>query len=158
MNTKRAFLFDRMLGRLCRKMRLLGYDSKLNPEGDSGRFLLNAEHERRVPVTRSMRHHDRPGPEPIVLKSEDTTDQLVELFQTLGDPPQFEPFIRCLECNEALVEEPASSVKEEVPAYILEHFDRYHRCPGCRRIYWEGSHYEDMAKEVEELERRIEKK
>jgi uncharacterized protein with PIN domain len=153
---KCAFLFDRMLGRLCRKVRLLGYDATLNPEGESGRFLLNAEGEGRLPVTRSTRHHDRPGPTPIVLKSEDTTEQLVELFQAIDEPPQFEPFIRCLECNEPLVEESASSVENEVPTYIREHFDRFHRCPGCRRIYWEGSHFEDMTKEVEGLERRIE--
>lgn len=158
MSTKRTFLFDRMLGRLCRKMRLLGYDAKLNPERETGRFLLNAQREGRVPVTRSTRLHDRPGPSPIILKSQDTTEQLVELFRAVGEPPQFEPFIRCLECNAELVEEQASSIEGEIPPYIQEHFDRYHRCPECRRIYWEGSHYEDMTREVEDLERKIAKK
>ena len=37
-----ALLFDRMLGKLCRAMRLLGYDAVLNSEGESGRFLLTA--------------------------------------------------------------------------------------------------------------------
>ena len=46
---------SRMLGRLCRKMRLLGYDVTLNPEGETGRFLINADREGRIPVTRSTR-------------------------------------------------------------------------------------------------------
>ena len=32
----RSFLFDRMLGKLCVKLRMLGVDAKLNPEGESG--------------------------------------------------------------------------------------------------------------------------
>jgi uncharacterized protein with PIN domain len=155
MKSKRAFLFDRMLGKLCRKMRLLGIDAILNPEGEAGRFLLNAQREGRIPVTRSTRHHDRPGPEPIVLKTEATADQIVELFHALGEVPRFEPFTRCLECNAVLTVEDAASVAAEVPPYIREHFDRYHRCPGCRRIYWEGSHFEEMTRAVEELEKRI---
>ncbi|MCD6380558.1 hypothetical protein J7M07_08970 [bacterium] len=48
MNESHTFLFDGMLGRLCRKMRLLGFDSKLNPESDAGHFLINADKEKLI--------------------------------------------------------------------------------------------------------------
>ncbi len=155
---KGAFLFDRMLGRLCVKMRMLGYDSKLNSEGESGRFLLNATKEERVAVTRARSMRDRPGPEPIVLSAEDTAGQIVELFAALDLAPRFEPFTRCLECNALLVEEAADALAAQIPPYIEKNFKRFHRCPECGRIYWEGSHFQAMSDEVRTLEAKLKAK
>ena len=155
---KRSFLFDRMLGRLCIKMRMLGYDSKLNPEGENGRFLLNAAKEGRIAVTRARSMRDRPGPKPLILGSEDTAEQIVELFTALGLAPRFEPFTRCLECNGLLVEENAEALRGQIPPYIENNFQRFHRCPDCKRIYWEGSHFQAMLGEVKELEAKMKKK
>jgi uncharacterized protein with PIN domain len=152
MRSKRAFLFDRMLGSLCRKMRLLGYDCELLPEGETGRFLVVAEREDRIAVTRARRHSDRPGKPAVVLKKETVKEQIIELFETLGEAPRFEPFTRCLECNELLVEHPPAAVKGNVPPYIERTFTLFHRCPGCGRLYWEGSHYQAMAEEIREIE------
>ena len=151
-----AFLCDRMLGRLCRKLRLLGYDAKLNPEKEAGRFFLNAEFEGRVAVTRARGLRDRPGGPPVVLEAKDTEKQLRELFLKLGGKPALVPFTRCLECNALLVEEEATAVEGKVPLYIVEHFDRFHRCPSCERIYWEGSHYEAMVGEIKRIKRLFE--
>ena len=128
-----SFLCDRMLGRLCRMLRLLGFDARLNPDGESGRFLVTADREGRIAVTRARRQYDRPGNPAVILTAEAVADQVVELFATLPEPPRFEPFTRCLECNVVLVEEPLESVADEVEPYIAEHFQRYHRCPSCRR-------------------------
>jgi len=155
---KRSFLFDRMLGRLCIKMRMLGYDSKLNPEGENGRFLLNAAKEGRIAVTRARSMRDRPGPKPLILGSEDTAEQVVELFTALGLAPRCEPFTRCLECNGLLVEENAEALRGQIPPYIENSFQRFHRCPDCKRIYWEGSHFQAMLGEVKELEAKMKKK
>jgi uncharacterized protein with PIN domain len=155
-HSKPALLFDRMLGRLCRTMRLLGYDAELNSEGENGRFLLNAESLSRVAVTRSRGLRDRPGTRPIVLESEETMDQIVELFSKLGGKPEFAPFTRCLECNEMLAEEQPDAVRDEVPSYIMEKFDEFHRCPACRRVFWRGSHFEAMVRKIGEIERMLE--
>ncbi len=152
-SSRPALLFDRMLGRLCRTMRLLGYDAELNSEGESGRFLLNAESLSRVAVTRSRGLRDRPGAKPIVLESGETMDQIVELCSKLGGKPDFAPFTRCLECNEPLTEETPEAVRDEVPSYIMGKFDEFHRCPACRRVFWRGSHYEAMVRKIEEIER-----
>jgi uncharacterized protein with PIN domain len=155
---EQTFLFDRMLGRLCVKMRMLGYDSKLNPDGENGRFLLNALKEGRIAVTRARSMRDRPGPEPVILASEDAVEQIAELFAALDLTPRFEPFTRCLECNARLVEEAAESVKGRVPPYIERTFRRFHRCPQCGRIYWEGSHFQAMSGEVKRIEARLKRK
>ncbi len=151
-----AFLCDRMLGRLCRKLRLLGLDAELNPEREAGRFFLNAEFEDRIAVTRARSLRDRPGNPPVVLEADDTDGQIRELFSKLHERPVLAPFSRCMECNVPLEDADAESVKGSVPAYISERFDRFHRCPTCGRIYWEGSHFEAMAGEVERIKRLVE--
>jgi uncharacterized protein with PIN domain len=155
---KPSFLFDRMLGKLCVKLRMLGYDSKFNPEGENGRFLLNAAKEGRIAVTRARGMRDRPGPKPVVLGSEGVSEQIIELFAALRLSPHFEPFTRCLECNAPLAEETAEAVKGQIPPYIEKNFERFHRCSECKRIYWEGSHFQAMSEEVKELETRMIKK
>ncbi len=157
MNEKRpAFLCDRMLGRLCRRLRLLGCDAKLNPERETGRFFLNAEFEGRLAVTRARGLRDRPGGPPIVLEAEEVDEQVIELFSKLGLKPDLRPFTRCLECNVPLEDADPAAVEGKVPSYISERFDRFHQCPSCGRIYWEGSHYEAMVEQVERLRRQLE--
>lgn len=150
--TSRSFLLDRMLGKLCVKLRMLGVDAKLNPEGETGRFLVNAMKEGRTAVTRARSMGDRPGARPVILSSTGTVEQVVELFAALGEVPRFEPFTRCLECNERLVEAPEESVKGLVPPGVERDFHRFHRCPACGRIYWEGSHFQAMSNEVKRIE------
>jgi uncharacterized protein with PIN domain len=156
MKEKYKFLCDLMLGSLCRKLRLFGFDAELNREGEAGRFLVRADREGRVAVTRARRHYDKPpGRLPVVLCSNSVTGQIVELFKALGGEPRFEPFTRCLECNVELVDEAVDTAKAEVPEYIAEHFEEYHRCPSCRRLYWKGSHYEAMVEEIDKIQYEI---
>ena len=158
MKKKTSFLFDRMLGSLCRKMRLLGFDSELVGEQDTGRFLVKAEREGKTAVTMARRHNDRPGNPPLILTSEGTEDQIVELLRQTGDVAAFEPFTRCLECNDLLEEESTEGAASEVPEFIAKTFRIYHRCPSCRRIYWEGTHFEAMRAQIEDIERRLKDK
>jgi uncharacterized protein with PIN domain len=38
-----------------------------------------------------------------------------------------------------------------VPYFTYKHFDEYAQCPQCDRVYWKGSHYKNMLKEVEAI-------
>ena len=152
---RHSFLLDRMLGKLCVKLRMLGVDAKLNPEGESGRFLVNATKEGRTAVTRARSQGDRPGPRPVILSSSDTAGQIVELFAALGDAPRFEPFTRCLECNELLVETPEEAVRGRIPPNVEKSFHRFHACPACGRVYWKGSHFQAMTDEVKRIEAQL---
>lgn len=156
---KSRLLFDGMLGRLCRKMRLLGYDARLAGAGEGPRLLLDAVRERRIAVTASTRPPDRPGPAPIVLRSAGLAARITELFRALraetGELPLLEPFTRCLECNALLEEASPGSVADSVPERVRGRCARFARCPSCRRVYWEGSHWEAMRGQVERFAARL---
>lgn len=145
-----------MLGKLCRRMRLLGFDSALNPESEGGRFLLKADREKRRAVTLSTRKTDRPGTPPLVLKNRGVHGQVVELLGSFEQVPELKPFTRCLECNHFLVDLSPADAKGKVPDKIYENFDSFKACPGCDRVYWKGSHYEAMSREVEKIRDSLE--
>ncbi len=155
MVTRTAFLFDRMLGKLCRRMRLLGFDSELNPESEQGRFLVKADREKRLAVTMSRRKTDRPGTPPLVLRSRGVNQQVIELLGALNPTPRLEPFTRCLECNSVLEDLPGEKAPGRVPRDIIENLDSFKVCPGCRRVYWKGSHFEAMSRTIGKITQKL---
>ena len=51
---------------------------------------------------------------------------------------------RCIECNVCLVEAKKEDIEPLVPEYIYHHHDTFKTCPSCRKVYWEGSHADEM--------------
>ena len=60
-------------------------------------------------------------------------------------------FTRCLECNELLVPRSKDEVRDLVPVYVFKTQSHYFQCPVCQRIYWRGTHWQRMNKEMEAL-------
>jgi uncharacterized protein with PIN domain len=149
------FLLDGMLGRLCRKMRMLGLDCELAGAGRSHLLLTDAENTGRTAVTTATRAVDRAGPPPVVLSRSGTADMIAELFKAIGKVPGFAPFTLCLECNEPLRETAPEEISGRVPPRILQDFNEFHECPECGRIYWKGSHYDAMKRQVEKIMKRV---
>jgi hypothetical protein len=60
------------------------------------------------------------------------------------------PFTRCTCCN-ALIEPVDAAELRDVPQRVGKRQERFWRCPGCERIYWEGSHHRRMRAFVDGL-------
>ncbi|MBM4201476.1 MAG: twitching motility protein PilT, partial [Gammaproteobacteria bacterium] len=70
--------------------------------------------------------------------------QLEEVLDRFDLRPQIHPFQRCIVCNGMLEEVAKAEVFERLEPRTRLYYDRFHRCRGCGKIYWEGSHVEDM--------------
>jgi uncharacterized protein with PIN domain len=149
------FLFDGMLGRLCRKMRMLGLDCELTSAGRSPRFLTDAEKAGRTAVTTATRSVDRRGPPPVILRRSGAAEMITELLAAIGEAPQLAPFTICLECNAPLREISRVDASGRVPPRISTDFREFHECSECRRVYWKGSHYDAMERQVEAIMKRV---
>ena len=143
---EQRFLLDGMLGRLCRKMRMLGIDCELTPAGRSHLLLTDAENAGRTAITTATRAIDRSGPPPVVLKRSGAPEMIVELYARIGETPRLAPFTLCLECNTPLREVVPAEGDPRLPPRILRDFSEFHECTKCGRIYWKGSHYEAMKR------------
>ena len=148
------FLVDRNVGRLCTWLRAMGYNATFAGPEDDGAIVGAALREGRALVPKDRKLTERrvvtTGALPVVVITEDRIKpQLAELVAALPPAPMRE-FTRCIRCNVELHQEPKEAVAAEVPPYVAAHHDVFSRCPSCRRVYWQGTHWARMRRVIEE--------
>jgi uncharacterized protein with PIN domain len=144
------FIADRTLGKLAKKLRVLGFDVVYWRGGNLEGALKAAASEGRTLLTRSRRVQEKTEGLPIlVVEANDPQQQILEVLSSFKLRPEADQFFsRCLMCNEALVPIPKGEAEGKVPDFILRTYDSFHICPRCRRIYWPGTHFQRMKKEM----------
>jgi uncharacterized protein with PIN domain len=146
------FIADAMLGRLAHWLRLLGFDCAYERHVSDEDLVRRGVEQDRVILTR-----DRALPEEwrvsdiCVVRAEETFDQLGEVLRRFDLSGSVRLFTRCSECNRGLVAAQGSAVTGRVPAGILASHREFLECPGCGRVYWQGSHTDRMKRVVERL-------
>ncbi|GBD10578.1 hypothetical protein HRbin23_00222 [bacterium HR23] len=142
------FLADMNVGRLGKWLRALGYDVRPAPTASDHALLAIAREEGRVLLTRDRRLavslSARRGQVSILLvHSERLPEQLQEVLAWPGlGPPQ--PFSRCIRCNTPLGPAPPEVVAVLAPPYVQRTQKEFRRCPTCGRLYWRGSHWQNI--------------
>jgi hypothetical protein len=140
-----AFIADAHLGGLARLLRMLGFDTLFENAYTDQQILQLIARERRILLTRDRellkcRDVSR-GCFVRALKAE---AQLSEVVARYALARHARPFTLCLHCNVRLETAEPDAVAARVPQPIAARYTRFARCPGCERIYWEGSHWEHM--------------
>ena len=150
------FLVDRMLGKLAKELRMLGYDTTYY-RGEGAHLVQLARQEGRVILTRNTKLFPRKSEDRILRVTED--DPLLQLRELIEKRyislDEEALFSRCLLCNSFLDEIPREEAEGKVPDFIFYKQKAFFRCPQCRKIYWQGSHQENMQRKVEELRLQI---
>jgi uncharacterized protein with PIN domain len=150
------FIVDRNVGKLARWLRLMGYDTSFFDGGDDSELVAIAKDEGRVILSRDTQIMKRRlitsgRIRAVIIQSDQPGDQIRQVIDTLNLDSRFKPFTICLECNRPLVERIKDEVKELVPPYVFKTQDQFRQCPGCRRIYWRGTHWRAMTKKLEKF-------
>jgi hypothetical protein len=140
-----SFIADAHLGGLARLLRMLGFDTLFENAYTDQQILQLIARERRILLTRDRellkcRDVSR-GCFVRALKAE---AQLSEVIVRYALARHARPFTLCLHCNVRLETAEPGAVAARVPQPIAARYTRFARCPGCERIYWEGSHWEHM--------------
>jgi uncharacterized protein with PIN domain len=145
------FMADAMLGKLSRWLRILGFDTAYQEHIADADLVRRALEERRLILTR-----DRALPEEwsvsevVVIAADDPVAQLREIAPRLRLAERARIFTRCSRCNTCLQPAEPGEVRDRVPERVLRERERLQRCPGCGRVYWEGSHTDRMRSVLEE--------
>lgn len=145
------FILTPELGRLCRWLRVLGYDSYYF-KGSRSSLVINALKEERLILTRMKRLEEERAVKKIIIESNKLEDQLRELKDKIGLEFKLDNlFSRCVECNSLIKEVDKEVVKEKVPEYVFKTQERFYKCPKCRKIYWQGTHWNLARKFIQEV-------
>ncbi|MBZ5560979.1 MAG: Mut7-C RNAse domain-containing protein [Acidobacteriia bacterium] len=147
-----SFAADRMLGRLARLLRLLGYDTLYAPNMTPARLLEIARASGRVILTRGNAEKRFPGGLSLLsVRSEYAPEQLREVVKKFGLDTRSGLWTRCTLCNGAIERVGKQEIEAEVKPRVFQVYDEFYRCAGCRHVYWRGSHVERILRNLEAL-------
>jgi uncharacterized protein len=151
------FIVDQNVGRLALWLRMMGYNTIVFDQTDDWQMIRIALSENRIMITRDTGVMKRrviiEGKiKTLFVNSENPEEQIGQVIDNLKLSP-VSPFSRCLECNAELMEVLPESVREQVPPYVYETHRQFMQCPVCHRVYWRGTHWQEMLKTIKQLTR-----
>ncbi|RQD75115.1 MAG: twitching motility protein PilT [Candidatus Syntrophonatronum acetioxidans] len=148
------FVLDTHLGKLASYLRMLGFDTLYQNDYTDDTLAHISAQEHRLLLTRDRgllkRRQVTHG---YYVRNTDPNAQVVEVLQRFDLFSSIKPFQRCLHCNKTLRPVEKQVIEDRLPPKVREHYDRFHTCDDCRRIYWEGTHYEKMNEFINNIRR-----
>jgi len=151
---KPKFLLAENLNRLARYLRMLGYDAAVYKKISFSNRIRLVNKDKRVYLTRSKKE----AKSNIKFARKQIISEIIwEQLQELQDYISYSEkhlFSRCLECNKKLYSIEKEKIKALVPDFIYAEHDNFYLCRKCGRIYWLGSHSQEMEKTLKKFTKK----
>lgn len=145
-----SFVVDVNLGKLARRLRMLGFDAAYRNDYADHEIAGLAEREGRIVLTRDRRLlRFRIIEHGYWLRSDDPNRQISEVIKRYVLSPLVKPFKRCLVCNGVINPVEKEKVFDRLEPRTKIYYKDLYICSGCGKIYWKGSHYEHMNETLE---------
>ncbi len=144
------FFADSMLGKMCRWLRLMGYDVGYATSDMTDDAIIEVcSGENLILITRdrelSIRYRNS-----VYIKSDMYEDQLHEFIRRFV-PDETLYFTRCPLCNGLLKVTDDPEIMEKLPPGVRKMQKRVYVCDNCGKVYWEGSHYTSIRNEIKAI-------
>lgn len=150
------FVVDVNLGRLARWLRVLGFDVWWSSDADDQALAEISVDQRRILLTRDRGLLKRRAiTHGLFVHSAVPTEQTVEVIRRLDLVGRVAPFTRCLRCNGRLAAVSKAEVADRLEPLTRRYYDEFRCCLDCGRIYWRGSHYARLQRDVDRLLGRL---
>jgi hypothetical protein len=144
------FVCDVHLGRLVRRLRLLGFDTWYRTDTDDDELVDVAVSQERILLTRDrgllMRRVIVHGYCPRSHHADVQAQEVLRRFR-LVDAVQ--PMSRCARCNGMLRAVDKATVLDVLPPRTRVEHQQFARCRDCGRVYWPGSHTSRISRFVD---------
>jgi uncharacterized protein len=139
------FVLDVHLGKLCKYLRMLGFDTFYRNNLDDDEIVRISTAESRIILTRdigilktgSVTHG-------YWIRSKNSREQIHEVIRRFDLQNKIKPFYRCIVCNGIVYKVDKQQVEHVLQTNTKKFFDNFYQCSTCKKVYWEGSHYENM--------------
>jgi uncharacterized protein with PIN domain len=146
------FIADCMLGKLAKWLKILGFDVLYFPKIEDKELLAHARKEDRVLLSRDHALLDRAGGlKKLFIESEAWEDQVRQVLDFFDLWGEVAPYSRCLGCNGKLKPLPKAQAANLVAPFVLQKANSFAICPSCGRVFWPGTHFDDMEDKLAEI-------
>lgn len=148
------FVADAHLGGLAQLLRLAGFDTLYDNNYPDDEIEALAAGEHRIVLTRDRELLKRRSiTHGCYVRALKPHAQLHEIFERLDLAASARPFRLCLSCNAPLRPIERGEVRSRVPEGVFERQARFVTCDVCRRVFWEGSHWQRMRAVMDSVTR-----
>ena len=146
------FSADVHVGKLAGHLRMCGFDTRRRTIESDAEFLEQAIEERRAILTRDRSLLLDPR---VVrgysVRSPDPREQLIEVLRRFDLTDDIHPFSRCIACNRPVETVPKREILPLLPERVRRDVEEFWRCPGCARVYWNGTHVDHMRRFIDDV-------
>ena len=157
---KPSFIVDAMLGNLAKKLRILGYDSKYFSSIEDDKIISIAKNEKRIILTKDeqlTKIAEKQSTGFVLIRGNDESEQIIQINAKF----KLDRFVidtnnsRCIVCNGKLESVEKFRVIGKIPEGVIEREKKFWMCDSCKKVYWEGTHFEKLQEFVSRLNDRI---
>jgi len=152
------FILDGHLGRLSAYLRMLGFDCRYNNSLDDPTLADISASEQRILLTRDrkllMRKQVVYG---YYVRETHPRRQLLEILTRFRLHNRLSPFSRCMKCNSDLTAISKVEAIASVPPLAAARHDEFRQCLRCKKIYWQGTHFQRMKRFISRIEKDFSK-
>lgn len=148
------FVLDIHLGKLARYMRMLGLDTFYRNDLKDEEIVHISLTEIRTILTRDVGLLKRGNvTRGYFVRNTEIEKQLEEVVKRFQLENEIKEFSRCIECNTLLKPIDKEKIIDQLPPKVRKYYNEFYTCPNCSKIYWKGSHVEDMLRVINKLKR-----
>lgn len=148
------FVLDVHLGKLARYMRMLGLDTFYKNDLQDEEIVHISLTENRTILTRDVGLLKRGNvTHGYYVRNAEIKKQLDEIVNRFQLENEIKEFTRCIECNSLLKSIEKEKIVDQLPPKVRKYYNEFFICPNCSKIYWNGSHVEDMLRVINKLKR-----
>ena len=157
---KPNFFVDAMLGNVAKKLRILGYDTHYSSSIDDKQIIKEALDEHRIIITKDQtlaKSAKKSKLDVVLLITANDTEQFLEIAKKLNIKKILldSNLARCSLCNGNLESVTKDTIIELIPDGVAKKNSEYWQCKSCKKIYWKGTHYDNIQKFVDELNEKL---
>ncbi|MCU0377921.1 MAG: Mut7-C RNAse domain-containing protein [Bacteroidales bacterium] len=151
------FILDVHLGRLAKYLRLCGFDTLYSSHFSDPEIIEISVRDGRIVLTRDkLLLKDKRINRGYRIISQNHEEQMREVFEEFNLRNHLNLFCRCIRCNTPLEVVDKKDILHRIQANTTRYYSSFSRCPNCDRIYWDGSHYNNMKKFIAGITKRLE--
>lgn len=157
---KPIFVVDAMLGNLAKKLRILGYDSKYFSSIEDDKIISIAKNEKRIILTKDeqlTKIAEKQNVSFVLIRGNDELEQIVQINAKI----KLDRFVvdtnnsHCIACNGKLESVEKFRIIGKIPEGIFEREKEFWMCDSCKKVYWEGTHFQKLQEFATKLNNRI---
>ena len=150
-----TFILDSHLGKLARYLRLFGFDTLYKRDYSDQDIVQTVKMGNRIVLTRDVgllknkiiRHG-------YWIREIHPKKQIKEVIKRFNLRLPIQSFRICLECNGKIVRIKKNKIIHRLPPKTKDYFNKFHMCLKCKKIYWQGSHYEKLSDFIRKIKKQ----